>query len=85
MQRKMDSISLGCAARFASHAFAEAGQGAGLFLVAALPEPALYGPHVPVELLGQALQPLLIWMLRGERRETRTHLAHQRETWRHVL
>lgn len=48
-----------------SHAFAEAGQGAGLLLVATLSEPALDGPHVPVELLGQALQSLLIRMLRG--------------------
>lgn len=50
-------------AAFGSHAFAEAGQGAGFLLVATLSEPALDGPHVPVELLGQALQPLLIRML----------------------
>lgn len=84
-REKWIAICLGYTARFASHAFAEAGQGAGLFLVAALPEPALYGPHVPVELLGQALQPLLIWMLGDERRETHTHFAHQREMWRYVL
>lgn len=48
---------------FGSHAFTEPRKGAGLFLVATLPEPALYGPYIPVELLGQALQPLLIWVL----------------------
>lgn len=57
-------------AAFGSHAFAESGQGAGLLLVAPLSEPALDGPHVPVELLGQALQPLLIRMLEGKRRDT---------------
>lgn len=45
------------------HALAESGQNAGLLLVAPLSEPALDGAHVPVELLGQALQPLLIWVL----------------------
>lgn len=45
------------------HAFTEPGESAGLLLVAALSEPALDGPHVPVELLGQTLQPLLIWVL----------------------
>lgn len=49
--------------RFALHAFAEPGQSARLLLVAALPEPALDGPHIPVQLLGQAFQSLLIWML----------------------
>ena len=51
------------------HAFTEAGESAGLLLVAALSEPALDGPHVPVELLGQALQPLLVRVLarQGER------------------
>lgn len=53
-------------AAFGSHAFAEAGQRAGLLLVAPLSEPALDGPHVPVQLLGQALQPLLIRMLGGK-------------------
>lgn len=49
-----------------SHAFTESGERAGLLLVAALSEPALDGPHVPVELLGQALQPLLIRVLARE-------------------
>lgn len=49
--------------QFALHAFAESSESAGLLLVAPLPEPALDGPHIPVELLGQALQPLLIWVL----------------------
>lgn len=61
---KLDlSVNVDNESRFALHAFAEPGQGTGLLLVAALPEPALYGPHIPVQLLGQAFQPLLVWML----------------------
>lgn len=48
---------------FALHAFTEPGERAGLLLVPTLSEPALDGPHVPVQLLGQALQSLLIWVL----------------------
>lgn len=46
-----------------SHALTEACQRAGFLLVAALSEPALDGAHVPVQLLGEPLKPLLIWML----------------------
>lgn len=38
-----------------SHALAEARQCARLLLVASMSEPALDGPHVPVQLLGQTL------------------------------
>lgn len=48
------------------HALTETGQGAGLLLVPALSEPTLDGPNVPVQLFGQALQPLLIWVLRRQ-------------------
>lgn len=61
--------------RFALHAFTEPGQSAGLLLVAALPEPALYGPHIPVQLLGQAFQPLLIWMLATQGPQRSGHLV----------
>lgn len=52
----------------ALHAFTESGERAWLFLVAALSEPSLDGPHVPVQLLGQALQPLFIWVLARQKK-----------------
>lgn len=54
----------------ALHAFTEPGQGTGLLLIAALSEPALDGPHIPVELLGQALQSLLIWVLARQEKQS---------------
>lgn len=45
------------------HAFAEPGERAGLLLVAPLPKPALDGPNIPVQLLGEPLQSLLIRVL----------------------
>lgn len=45
------------------HALAEPGQGAWFFLVASLSKPALNAPHIPVQLLGEPFQTLLIRML----------------------
>lgn len=45
------------------HALAEPGQGAWFFLVASLSKPALDAPNIPVQLLGEPFQSLLIRML----------------------
>lgn len=45
------------------HALTEPGQGAGFFLVAPLSKPALNAPNIPVQLLGESFQSLLIGML----------------------
>lgn len=47
------------------HALTELPKGAGLFLVAPLSEPTLNAAHIPVQLLGEPFQPLLIWMLQN--------------------
>lgn len=51
--------------RASLHAFTELRKSAGLFLVASLSKPTLNAAYIPVQLLGQALQPLLIWMLQN--------------------
>jgi len=51
--------------RASLHALTELRKSAGLFLVASLSKPALNAAYIPVQLLGEALQPLLIWMLRN--------------------
>lgn len=66
--------------RVALHALTEPGQGARLLLVAALPEPALYGPHIPVQLLGQAFQPLLVRMLTTQRTNRRGQLIAENKS-----
>lgn len=45
------------------HALAELGVRAGLVLVPAVPEPSLDLPHLPVQLLGEAVQMAGVWAL----------------------
>lgn len=47
------------------HALTELPKGAGFFLVASLSKPTLNAAYIPVQLLGEAFQPLLIWMLQN--------------------
>lgn len=48
------------------HAFTELPQCAWLLLVASLSKPALNAANIPVQLLGEAFQPLFIRMLRNK-------------------
>lgn len=48
------------------HALAELGVRAGFVLVPAVPEPSLDLSHLPVQLLGEAVQVAGVWALRAE-------------------
>lgn len=52
------------------HALAELGVCAGFVLVPAVPEPTLDLPHLPVQLLGEAVQMAGVWALWGEKNTT---------------
>lgn len=48
------------------HALAELGVRAGFVLVPAVPEPSLDPAHLPVQLLGEAVQMAGVWALRAQ-------------------
>lgn len=55
-----------CGGREDPHALAELGVRAGFVLVPAVPEPSLNLAHLPVQLLGEAVQVAAVWALRAE-------------------
>ena len=57
--------------------FAELRVCAGLVLVPAVSEPTLDLSHLPVQLLGQAIQMARVWILCGEKKKNTAWIKHQ--------
>lgn len=59
----MNALERSKAKKMDLHAFTELGVRAGFVLVPAVPEPSLDLPHLPVQLLGEAVQMAGVWAL----------------------